>query len=74
MSIVWNDKGFQLNGTQFQLITNLHDLFALKDQEGLVLGKPRDLIETYLGKKSTVPHDGIMIGLDPGKCQLRDPT
>ncbi|MFN4229754.1 class I SAM-dependent methyltransferase [Parvibaculum sp.] len=48
MSIVWNDKGFQLNGTQFQLITNLHDLFALKDQEGLVLGKPRDLIETYL--------------------------
>lgn len=48
MSIVWNDKGFQLNGTQFQLITSLHDLFALKDQKGLVLGKARDLIETYL--------------------------
>jgi hypothetical protein len=48
MSIIWNDKGFQLNNIQFQLMVHLHDLFALKDEDGLVLGKPRDLIETYL--------------------------
>lgn len=58
MSIVWNDKGFQLNDTRFQLIVNLHDLFTLKDEEGLVLGKPRDLIETYLDlfKGFDAPH------------------
>lgn len=47
MSTIWNDKGFQINGIQFQLMVTLHDLFALKDEDGLVVGKPRDMIETY---------------------------
>ncbi|MBO6693473.1 MAG: class I SAM-dependent methyltransferase, partial [Parvibaculum sp.] len=45
---VWNDKGFQLNGTQFQIIVGLHDMFSLKDEDGLVLCKPKEMIERYL--------------------------
>ncbi|MES1991595.1 MAG: class I SAM-dependent methyltransferase [Pseudomonadota bacterium] len=48
MNIIWNDKGFCLNDVQFQMVVNLEDLFRLKDENGLVVGKTRDVIQTYL--------------------------
>lgn len=49
MSIIWNEGNrFQLNDIQFQFVHTLKDLFTLKEEDGLVLGKWRRVIDTYL--------------------------
>lgn len=48
MGVGWTDRGVEVNGTQFQLAETLHDLFSLKDVDGLVLGKTRKMVEDYL--------------------------
>lgn len=46
--LYWNDNGFKIGNHQFQIITKLHDLYLLKDEDGFVLGKTRRYIEKYL--------------------------
>ncbi|WP_421862308.1 class I SAM-dependent methyltransferase [Parvibaculum sp.] len=59
MSIVWNDKGLLVNDTQFQLIVGLNDLIALKEDHGLVLGKTREMVDTYMDLLAGFPAQHI---------------
>jgi predicted O-methyltransferase YrrM len=68
MSIIWNDGNrFQINDIQFQFLGALTDLFTLKDEDGLTLGKWRRVIDAYLDtlcgmKSSHVLELGIFRG------------
>lgn len=49
MSIILNDGNrFQINGIQFQFADTLDELYTLKDEDGLMVGKWRRVIDTYL--------------------------
>ncbi len=60
MGIIWEEGNrFELNGIRFQFIGELRELFALKEEDGLVLGKWRRVLDAYIDAMSGLSPQNI---------------